>query len=152
MTYLSRNEWRERSNLRPIVRYEPDRPERMDGAQVPALHQVKEDPEIFCVPDLLSDDASELNTADYSAADRYAKHLRKAEGWLHDAQNLSRVLLASVQDGADDRAVQAATVLKIIEKRLRKVSRAIDRHGRRHSNLFLAYVELRRKEARPSSK
>lgn len=137
--------------MRSVVGNQPHRREGTDGASPSASHQVKEDPE-FYVPDLLSDDAYELDTAGWSAADTYAKHLRKAEGWLHDAQNLSRVLLASVQDGTDDRAAQAATVLKIIEKRLRKVSRAIDRHGRRYSNLFLAYVELRRKEARPGSK
>lgn len=130
--------------MHSLVRYGLHRHERVNGAGRAALQQVREDPG-FYVPDLLSDDGYELDTEAWSAADAQAKHLRKAEGCVHDAQNLSGVLRASMQDGADGRAAQADTVLRIIEKKLRKASRAIDRHGRRHSNLFLAYFELRRK-------
>ncbi|HEX2138493.1 MAG TPA: hypothetical protein VHG33_02155 [Woeseiaceae bacterium] len=151
MPFLSGNDRRAGADLPCILRYRTHRHDRVKGAGRAALQQVKEDPE-FYVPDLLSDDDYELDVHAWSAADAHAKHLRKAEGWLHDAQNLSRVLRASVQDGADSRAAQADTVLKIIEKRLRKASRAIDRHGRRHSNLFLAYVELRQERERPGSK
>lgn len=151
MTSSPGNDERERNHLRPVIRRRPYLYRQGIGAASVAVQEVKEDPE-FYVPDLLSEDACELDSAAYSAADAHAGHLRKAEGWVHDAQNLARVLRASVQTDGDRRAAEADTVLKIIESRLRKISRAIDRHGRRHSNLFLAYVALRRDGKRPIPK
>lgn len=107
--------------------------------------QVQEEPPPY-VPDLLSDDTYELDPDAFSAADAHARHLRRAERLLGDAQNLARVLRDSLQDAADARAMQAQTVLNIVDRKLDKACRAIDRHGRRHSNLFLAYFEAVRRE------
>lgn len=107
---------------------------------------VMEEPGLY-VPDLLSDESYELDPDAYSAADAHARHLRKAERLMSDAQNLTQVLRDSLHDAADARAMQAETVLKIIDKKLNKAYRAVDRHGRRHSNLFLAYFEAVRHEA-----
>ncbi|HET6629149.1 MAG TPA: hypothetical protein VFG91_05210 [Woeseiaceae bacterium] len=100
----------------------------------------------FYVPDLLSDEDYDVDPDAFSAADAHARHLRKAERLLNDAQNLARVLRESLHDAADARAMQADTVLAIIDNKLNKACRAVDKHGRRHSNLFLAYVEAARHE------
>jgi hypothetical protein len=100
----------------------------------------------FYVPNLLSDDSYELDPDAFSAADTHARHLRKAERLMSDAQNLTRVLRDSLHDAADARAMQADTVLKIIDKKLNRAYRAVDKHGRQHSNLFLAYFDAVRHE------
>jgi hypothetical protein len=149
------HEWRRDGREEPVCDEElRDSPHYLFKAVGPvasctalARLQVREDRQ-FYVPDLLSDENYELDAAAYSAADAHARHLRKAEGLLNDAQNLSKVLRASLDDVCDSRAMQAETVLKIIEKKLSKAYRAIDRHGRRHSNLFLAYFERRGGSAR----
>jgi hypothetical protein len=118
---------------------------RNDCREYRGFPQVMEEP-AFYVPDLLSDESYDLDPDAWSAAEAHARHLRKAEGLLNDAQNLSRVLRDSLRDSADARAMQAETVLKIIDRKLNKAYRAVDKHGRRHSNLFLAYVAAVRHE------
>ena len=39
--------------------------------------------------------------------------------------------------------MQTETALKVIEKKLGKAHTQIDRHRRRHTNLFLAHCDLR---------
>jgi rubrerythrin len=62
---------------------------------------------------------------------------------LDDAENLLTVLLASMEQESDSRAMQAEAVLKIVRKKLRKAHTRIDRQDARHRNLFLAYFELK---------
>jgi hypothetical protein len=59
-----------------------------------------------------------------------------------------RVLSASFGDDGDSRAVQAETVLKVVERKLDKALDWIDRHDTRHRNLFFAYFDLK-EEAKP---
>ncbi len=52
-------------------------------------------------------------------------------------------MLASLADECDSRAMQTETALKVIEKKLNKAHTQVDRHRRRHTNLFLADFDLR---------
>ena len=107
-----------------------------------AAMQLKEEGE-FYVPDLLSDARYDPEPASFSAAEAHCRRLRKAERHVDEAMLLSQVLRASMGDASDGRAMQIDTVLKIVEKKLRKAHLQIDRYDVSHLNLFLAYIELR---------
>lgn len=109
---------------------------------VEGLRQVREDRD-FYIPDFTSDNPYKSRPKVYSAANDHAQELRKVEQHLDDALNLARVLRNSMQDEDDSRAMQADTVLKIIEKKLNKAHACIDRHDARHLNLFMAYFDLK---------
>ena len=106
--------------------------------------QVREDEE-FYVPDVLSDKHDDTNPEAYALAAEHARHLYKAEGLVGEALNLAGLMLASLGDEGDSRAMQTETGLKVIEKKLKKAYNRIDRHDMRHTNLFLAYFNLRAK-------
>ena len=110
----------------------------------PESWQVREDGE-FYIPDLLSDKHDDTNTEAYALAAEHARHLRKAQGLVGEALDLTGLMLASLGDEGDSRAMQIETALKAIEKKLKKAFNRIDRHDRRHTNLFLAYFNLRAK-------
>ena len=107
-------------------------------------YQLRED-RGFYIPNLLSDPEYDANAEAYSALSQQAKYLRKAEGSLDDAWNLTRLMLASLGDEGDSRAMQIEAGLKVIEKKLSKTHARIDKHDTRYTNLFLAYFELRYK-------
>jgi hypothetical protein len=94
---------------------------------------------------------SEISPELRDAADKHAGHLRRAERDLDQAINLVGVLLASLEDVGDDRAMQAETVLKVIEQKLDKVHTRLDKHDSRHTNLFFAYYELKEKVEKEES-
>ncbi len=104
--------------------------------------QLREDPEYY-IPDCLS--AEDGDPERHRAARKHAKHLVRAEGLLYGARNLIDVLIASLEYEIDARAMQADATLRHVGKVLRKVQTRIDRHGRRHTNLFLAYFALKDK-------
>lgn len=108
----------------------------------PGSRQIREEGE-FYIPDFTSENPYGSRPEVYSAANDHAEDLRQAEQHLDDALNLARVLRASLQDEGDSRAMQADTVLKIIEERLNQGHACIDRHDARHLNLFLAYFDLK---------
>lgn len=112
--------------------------EMFDRSAVAPFRQLKEDRE-FYIPDYIARGADDPDL--YAAADDHARELRKAEKHLDDALNLTGVLRASLQEADDSRAVQADTVLKIIEKLLNKAHSCIDRHDTRFMNLFMAYFD-----------
>ena len=97
----------------------------------------------YYVPDLLSDKDYDPDRQAYTAAEDHATHLRDAERLLNDVLNLVGLMLAAIGDDCDSRAMQSEIALTIIEKKLRKTHRRIDRHDRRHTNLFLAYCEIK---------
>jgi len=103
------------------------------------LQQVREDRD-FYIPDYLTGD---LRPDLYPAADDHARHLRDTERCLDDALNLAGTLRAALEEAGDSRAMQADTVLKIIEERLNEAHAAIDRHDTRFMNLFMAYFDLK---------
>ena len=53
------------------------------------------------------------------------------------------VLLGFMQSVEEAKAMQVETVARLVKARLEKVYRRIDRHGIAHTNLFLAYFELK---------
>ncbi|HEX7060953.1 MAG TPA: hypothetical protein VF200_03235 [Woeseiaceae bacterium] len=57
------------------------------------------------------------------------------------------LLLASIEQKRDARAMQADAVLRIVKKKLRKAHIRIDREKARYRNVFLAYFELEARSA-----
>ena len=64
---------------------------------------------------------------------------------LDDALNLVELMLAAIGDESDSRAIQAEAGLKAVKKKLLKANTRVDKHDTRHTNLFLAYFDLRHK-------
>lgn len=118
------------------------------AAAIAALRQLREDGQ-FYIPDFITADPYKSRPKVYAAANDHARELRRAEQHLDDVLNLARVLRASVQGEDDGRAMQADTVLKIIEKKLSKAHNCIDRHDARHLNLFMAYFDLKERCVEP---
>ncbi len=113
-------------------------------APVAFFRPVRED-RSFYIPDFASEDPYRTRPQVYSAANDHARELRDAEQHIDDALNLASVLRAAVQEETDSRAMQADTVLKIVEQKLGDARNCIDMHGARHLNLFMAYFELKEK-------
>ena len=99
----------------------------------------------FYIPDFLSNELSDDDEEAHAAAMDHAKHLLKAEGLLHEALNLVGLMLAALGDECDSRAMQAEIALKVIETKLSEACNRINKHDRRHTNLFLAYFDLKHK-------
>src|SRR5690554_6865614 len=107
----------------------------------PGRWRVRED-RAFYVPDVMSGRPWKGDAELGSAADEHACELRRAQRRIEDALNLAGVLRASLGDATDGRAMQAETVLRIVERRLRKALNRLDRHDGRYRNLFFAYFDL----------
>lgn len=112
--------------------------EMLTAARIP--RQAREEREYY-IPDYLRSTRGESQDDLYSAADEHAQDLREAEGCLDDALNLARTLRAAFEEAGDSRAMQADTVLKLIEQLLDRANTAIDRHDTRFMNLFMAYFD-----------
>ena len=95
------------------------------------------------VPDPLPSTERDANPAPSSAIADHAKHLRRAERTIDDASNLVGLMLTSLDDESDGRAMQTIAGLRVIERKLRKVHGQIDKHHTRHRNLLLAYFDLK---------
>lgn len=106
--------------------------------------QVEED-KGFYIPDFLSDPDYDAQAEAYSIAADHAKHLHRAERLLGEALNLAGLMLVSLGDEGDRRAMQMETALTVIEKKLTKAYNRIDKHDAHHTNLFLAYFDLKGK-------
>ena len=81
----------------------------------------------------------------YTATREYAVHLQKAEGLVCRAEDLVGLMRAAISYESDARAMQADAALSVIGKKLAKAHSCINRHDRRHTNLFLAYFDLKDK-------
>ena len=103
----------------------------------------------FKIPWVLgTKDLSDENvTATFRAADKYGKHLEKAETELSIAIDLAATLRAfltsDTNDARLDEGMTADTVVELIENRMRKVRDRLDTHGSRNRNLFVAYFDLK---------
>ena len=75
--------------------------------------------------------------------DADGKNLYKAHGLVGEALNLAGLLLVSLEDESDARAMQIHTATRVIEKKLRKAYNQLDRHEALHSDVCLAYADLR---------
>ena len=129
----------------------PDPITPLDRATGPTLFQVKEDPAPYTAQ-LPAGKHYNDNPAAHPTAVDPAKHLLKAERLLDEALNLAGLMLRSLDDECDSRAMQTEMALKIIEKKLGKAHTRIDRHRRDHTELYLNYLDLRNRtnEAEPS--
>lgn len=107
-----------------------------------AARQLREEGEYY-VPDLLTDEDYQPEPAHSEAANADTEGLVEAMALLDEACNLVAVLKASMEEVGDAQASQAETVLNIVEKKLNKAHRRIDRQEQRHTNLFLAYCHLK---------
>lgn len=109
----------------------------------PVTRQIREKEDKYHIPDPTEDENYEPDPAHFDAADRHTEEQRQAMALLDDAENLLAVLLASIEDKGDSRAMQVEAVLKIARKKVRKAHTRIDRQDTRYRNLFLAYFELK---------
>ena len=107
--------------------------------------QVREESEYY-VPEFLRNPEYVPRPGLYAAAQDHARHLLEAERLVDTALILSQVLRASLLDAADERAMQAETVLEFVEQQLDRARLQLDKHDARHANLFMAYVELKDSE------
>lgn len=105
--------------------------------------QIREKEGEYDIPDPTEDENYEPDPELFDAADEHTEPQREAMALLDDAENLLSVLLASMEQETDSRAMQAEAVLKIVRKKLKKAHTRIDRQESRHRNLFLAYFELK---------
>ena len=99
----------------------------------------------FKIPEAVSWDRSgdEDYDAACQAAYKHSKHLRKSEGHLIIMYDLAIVLKNSLNKGDDERCETGVTVIGEIIKRLDKMRARLEEHGNRHSNLFVAYFDLK---------
>ncbi len=74
------------------------------------------------------------------AAPRHAKHLSKAEESLADARDFCETLRGHQ---IEEEAYTEVTVVERIEKLICKTRDRLDRHGTAHTNLFIAYFDLK---------
>ena len=83
--------------------------------------------------------------SDGNTATDQANELYEAQRQIGDALNLAGLLLASLEDQGDSRAMQVHTVTRVIEKKLEKAYDGLDRHDAKHTELLLAYTDLKDK-------
>jgi hypothetical protein len=105
--------------------------------------QVLEKEGEYDIPDPTEDENYEPDPELFDAADAQTEAQREAMALLDDAENLLSVLLASMEQESDSRAMQAEAVLKVVRRKLKKAHTRIDRQESRHRNLILAYFELK---------
>lgn len=108
----------------------------------------KEDKEAYLF-DFLFGDGHDVDWEAHSAADEHVNGLRNAQRDLDEALNLSTVLRAAMDEDGDSRAMQADTVLKVVEKKVKKAHDRVDKHASRCERLFLAWCESRRTPDEP---
>ena len=82
--------------------------------------------------------------AQEAAAD-HAKSLCKTQGLLGEALNMAGIVLKSLEDEGDTRAMQIHTAVAVIGEKLEKAYNRLDRHEAHHAKLLLAYTDLRDK-------
>ena len=109
----------------------------------PARWQARED-KSFYIPDML-DERNPPNMEIFKAASDHAVHLTEAEALVADAMHLVRMMSTALGQEGDRRAEQTDAACKVIEQRLSNAYNRIDKHDRRHINLFLAYFHLKHK-------
>ncbi|MCH7982007.1 MAG: hypothetical protein IID59_10935 [Proteobacteria bacterium] len=76
----------------------------------------------------------------WTAANKHAKKLTKAETEISVARDLCETLLGHLESSE---AGVEYTVVELIEKRIAKARDLISSHSRAHDNLFIAYFDLK---------
>ena len=108
-----------------------------------AERQVREDPGVYST-DPMTDTRSDGKPKPLAAETDHAKHLYGAQRIVGEALNLSGLVLASLHDECDKRAMQIGAALKVIEKKLEKAYNRLDRHEAQRASLIPEYVDLRK--------
>ena len=108
----------------------------------PSDYQVRED-KGFYIPDMMSDKRSLPDMEIFDAALEHAVHLTEAERLVGEAMHLVRMMAEALGQEGDGRAEQTNVACNVIEKKLSNAYNRIDKHDRRHTNLFLAYFDLK---------
>jgi len=67
----------------------------------------------------------------------------QAQGLVGEALNLAGLLLLSLEDECDARAMQIHTAMRVIEDKLQAAYRQLDRHELQHAGLFLEASDRR---------
>lgn len=94
----------------------------------------------FYIPEIVTDEAFHNNPKFFSNAFGHAKNLSKARLLLGEALHQ----IGSMTDThGDDHVAQTGPACRAIEKLLRKAYNRLERHDRRHTNLFLVYFDLK---------
>ncbi len=99
----------------------------------------------FKVPWVLSNkriDDEDYNVA-FDAAQKHGKQLSKAEGDLFVARDLAETLQSYLAETHIDECFTACSIVDLIEKRINKARQRLDRHNTQHTNLFIAYFDLK---------
>ena len=96
-------------------------------------------PESLCGKDL----SDENHSAIRRAANKHGKQLSKAEGDLFVARDLAETLQSYLSETHIDECFTACSIVDLIEKRINKARTLLDSHSRRHTNLFVAYFDLK---------
>ena len=109
-----------------------------------AERQVREDPGVYTT-EPLTDADSDRSPNISTVESNHAEHLSGAQRLVGEALNLSGLVLASLHDEGDGRAMQIETAVKVIENKLKKAYNRLDRHEARHTHLFRAHVDLKKK-------
>ena len=107
-----------------------------------AVAQVSEE-KGFYIPNVITEEGYRANPEFFSAAFGHAKNLSKAKRLLGEALDLTKLMSVALSGESRNRFVQAETACRIIEKKLGKAYERIERHDIHHSNLFLAYFDLK---------
>lgn len=79
----------------------------------------------------------------YAAAAEGAKHLYEAQRQVGDALNLAGLLLKSMEDEGDARAMQIFAAVDVIEKKLEEAFRLLGTHEADYTSLYVAHADLR---------
>lgn len=119
------------------------------ASEAPKDRQSNEDKESYLF-DFLLGERREVDPEARSAAEDHVNGLRNAQRDLDEALNLSEVLRGAMEEDGDSRAMQVDTVLKVVEKKVKKAHDRVDKHASRCRKLFLAYCELRRQSDNPA--
>ena len=121
-------------NYTDIARYEVNPLEtRLDGCRV------RED-KGFYIPEIVAEEAFRNNPDLFSNAFGHAEDLSRARILLGE---VLRQIGSMPGTHGDDHAAPPGPACATIEKQLRKAYNRLERHDRRHTNLFLAYFDLK---------
>lgn len=97
----------------------------------------------FYIPEVVTEEAYRSNPDLFAAAFGHAENLSDVQRLLGEAQDLIRTLSDLPVDDRRAEATQCSVTRLKIEKKLRDASTRLVKHGRRHTNLFLVYFDLR---------
>ncbi len=118
--------------------------EHLPGSD-PDSQEKRETSDSMDIPWVLARERLEDHTFNerYSAAKKHANKLTKSENAIMEAKDFANILYHSLSEADDYFEMTVQTVVKRIQKLLDRASDRLDRHGTNHTNLFIAYFDLK---------